>query len=217
MRSPLNRPRRRPHRRAQSLVEFAILFPAMVFIILGAVSIDSYIQAKSQLEQAVSRAALVGARANADVCDQGDPYYGVVSPVALNTVVGAFESALSAPVFANQKTAIATALYNQSAGSYIKCIDSTGTLDSTNAGQLATNSLTHPGCYNAGGPLDNGCFGLWRGGTITVYATFSLNVTLTPFWRSVTISASASEQIEPFRSHTNVGCGSTLTPPSPDC
>src|SRR5438105_3529517 len=84
-----SRPRRRArrNRHGQSAVEFAILLPALVLIAFGGISIDSYIQAQSQLQQGVSRAALVGARESMDPCFPGDPGYAAV--------VTAFQSALS--------------------------------------------------------------------------------------------------------------------------
>jgi hypothetical protein len=226
---PAQRNRRvwRSSQRGQSLAEAAVLFPLILLVALGGISIDSYIQAQAQANQAVSRAALVAARNTFDPCMPGDepgamfpatplPNASGGQPHGFQDVVDAFNSALTSPLLKTNPTSTLTITCTSAAGVNPQASVTTtiigGGPPSTTMTQPVNAwggwSSLQPGawpgnCTTAPPPLyDNGCFAVWRGGTVTVKYSSTLTVSFTPFWRSVTISASAGGQIEPFRNHT---------------
>lgn len=208
-----NRRVRTSWQRGQSLVEAAVLFPLIILVALGGISIDSYIQAQAQANQAVSRAALVAARNTFDPCMTGDePGAG---GHGFQDAVNAFNGALTSPLLTGNPTSRLT----------ITCTSETGinpqasvTTTFNPSGPAPPPTVTQPisawggwsslqpgawpGNCVTGSPADGGCFAVWRGGVVTVKYVTTLSVRWTPFWHSITISASAGEQIEPFRAHT---------------
>jgi hypothetical protein len=65
-------------------------------------------------------------------------------------------------------------------------------------------------CFQGGGsrtagvgvPFDNGCHKMWAGGVITVSVTVNLKLPWSPLTQFVKLTATAAEQIEPFRQHS---------------
>ena len=226
-------------KRGQSLVEAAIILPVALIVAMGGIAIDSYVQARAQVNQAVSRAALVGARNAFDPCMPLDSPGATVLPATSNgqphgyqDVVDSFKSALTSQLISADPTAKLTitcttqdglsSVTTTTIGAGVPITTVTSSLSNWGGCCSGWTKLTPgnwaagAGCIPApvGAPLDNGCFAMWRGGIVTVSYTTKVNVIWTPFWRSVTISASAGEQIEPFRGH------SCLSPPaagSPAC
>ena len=214
-----SRRRRRAGAHGQSLVEAAILFPALIIIALSGTSINSYIQAQSQINQAVSRAALVAGRDVFDPCLPGDapgangaafpPNTSNGNPHGYQDVVDAFNSALSSPLFSSGNVSTLTiTCTSQNAPFASVTTTTTNTGVVTTTGQSSIGGwggwgLLQPGSWQVpctlGSPADGGCFAVWRGGTVKISYSTTLKINWTPFWHSLTIGASAGQQIEPFR------------------
>jgi TadE-like protein len=211
---------RRPKRsatRAQAIVEGAILLPTLIIITLGGTSINSYIQAQSQLNQAVSRGALVAARDAYDPCmpqdEPGAPPTSGGQPHGYQDTLDAFKGAMTSPLFSTGSTSTLKITCTSADGlasvttttvnGGIPTVSGAGSIPSWSgwASLQPGNWTGGTGCVG-GVPQDGGCFAMWRGGTVKVTYSTTLQIHWTPFWHSVTISASAGEQIEPFRSHS---------------
>jgi len=258
--------------RAQSLAETALVLPLLLLIALGGTAVNSYVQAQNQLQQAVSRAALVAAREAFDPCTRGDepgatnirnfhpktiytgpggssvnhPYKSAQVPHGYQDVLDAFNAALTSPLFPNHTPNVFP--INSNAKQLIPTItcttaDGTASMTTDGTGTVTGNFSTWPGwtgpqtanwtppagyaswqsyCTTSLRSRDGGCFAVWRGGTVTVSYKTSLAIQFLPIWNHVTISASAGEQIEPYREHICPGFSpgdpiSDLTSPSSGC
>lgn len=212
---------RRPRaHRGQALVEFAVLLPVMLIFALGTVAIDSYVQAQSFLQSGVLEAALVGARDACDPCVPNQPFGPLCTDSTpanhydgFNDVVMAFDDAMAAadsPYYLQGSAGKVDLVGASSAFYSLPSVDSTVSLNiectSVNGTYATANSTSS--ARIAGLPADctlptydGGCYGIWRGGTITVTATAQLHLSWIPVWQGSTIKTLAVEQIEPYRGH----------------
>lgn len=209
----VQRVRRRARRSllAQALVEFALLAPALVILALGGITIDSGIQGQSLLQQAVNRAALVGARDAYDPCFVGDAY--LASTHGFADVVSAYQQVLqSNPALFPGVSVTSTNPMNVSiSGSGVigtvtmQCTNNntSPTVDSSNPFGIGSWSTANAGglCYQGSTPFDKGCFQMWRGGLIQFTSSLTLPLKWSPFYRLLKLKAVGSEAIETFRQH----------------
>ena len=85
---------RHGHRRrhpGQALVEFALLLPFLVTFTVGAIAVQTYINALNELQGAVSHAALVGGRNTTNPCPGG-----VGNSITEASMQSAFDQTLNA-------------------------------------------------------------------------------------------------------------------------
>ena len=182
--------------RGQSLVEGAVLFPLLIFMAWGGISLDSYIQVQAQVDQAVSRAALVAARNTYDPClphdEPGAPIVSHGEPHGFQDVVDAFTGALTSPLVTGSTGTLTITCTSESGvapqASVINTIVNplTGGLPTTTGtssiapwgGWAPLTPGSWPGPCTSGAPPtpDGGCFAVWRGGLVTVSYTATISI-----------------------------------------
>ena len=209
--------RRRFGRAGQALVEFAILLPTLVIVTLGGVALNSSIDGQSLLQQAVNHAALVGARDAFDPCLPGDAvgdtgtwpsfqqrgwldvYSGFADVLNASTLFTGQVPAWESPSWAEPAPAPALKV-----DIYCSNTITSPPVQTWNPATINAWSAANAGgaCYQAGQPYDKGCHKMWAGGIITVTTTVNLKLSWSPLTQFVKLTATAAEQIEPFRQHT---------------
>ncbi len=166
------------------MVEFAVLLPIMLTVFLGAIAIDSYIQAQSLLQQATTESALTIARNSNDSCSYGDIGYA--------QAISAFDAALKSPLYTTLPSPTITCVSATTPQS--QCVVTSGS-------NTCTNIPTSCNDGYGGAGSDGGCFGIWRGGVVGVDATANVTLPWIPIWNHTTVQAVSAEALEPFRSH----------------
>ncbi|MGC8460393.1 MAG: TadE/TadG family type IV pilus assembly protein [Candidatus Dormibacteria bacterium] len=174
----------RKHAVGQTMVEFAVLLPVMLTVFLGAIAIDSYIQAQSLLQQATTESALTIARNANDSCSNGDVGYA--------QAINAFDAALKSSLFSTLPSPTITCVSAISPQS--KCVVTAGSNICTNIPAVCSDGYGGTGS-------DGGCFGIWRGGVVGVDVTANVTLPWIPIWNHATVQATSAEALEPFRSH----------------
>ncbi|MGC8461635.1 MAG: TadE/TadG family type IV pilus assembly protein [Candidatus Dormibacteria bacterium] len=195
--------------RAQAMVEFAIILPIMLIIALGATAIDSYIQAQSFLQAAVTQGSLVGARDACDPCVPNDPCSSSTNGNGYSDVIMAFRQALLGP---NSPFISGGGNGTVSGGQILPGISnvtldiecSNGPLQTQNLSQTyVTNLPSQCEPASTGIPTwDGGCFHLWNGGVIYLHAVAVIKLGWIPIWTQTTVAAYSANVIEPYRAHS---------------